>query len=30
MHKDDVQKAKDVLERVIGALEALCVGKGDV
>lgn len=30
MHKDDVQKAKDVLERVTGALEALCVGKGDV
>lgn len=30
MQKDDEAKAKDVLERVTGAVEALCVGKGDV
>ena len=30
MRKDDEAKAKDVLERVIRAVEALCVGKGDV
>ena len=30
MRKDDEAKAKDVLERVTGAIEVLCVGKGDV
>ena len=30
MQKDDEAKAKDVLERITGAIEALCVGKGDV
>ena len=30
MRKDDEAKAKDVLERVTGAVEALCVGEGDV
>ena len=30
MRKDDEAKARDVLERVTGAVEALCVGKGDV
>lgn len=30
MRKDDEAKAKDVLERVTGAVEALCVGRGDV
>ena len=30
MRKGDAEKAKDVLERVTGAIEALCIGKGDV
>ena len=30
MQKDDETKAKDVLERVTTAIEALCIGKGDV
>ena len=30
MQKDDEAKARDVLERVTGALKTLCVGKGDV
>ena len=30
MRKDDEAKARDVLERVTIAVEALCVGKGDV
>ena len=30
MRKDDEAKAKDVLERVTGAVKALCVGRGDV
>ena len=30
MRKGDAEKAKDVLERVTGAVEALCVGKGDI
>ena len=30
MRKDDEAKARDVLERVTGAVKALCVGVGDV
>ena len=30
MRKDDEAKTKDVLERVTGAVKALCVGRGDV